>query len=57
MCSLLPCSLTSSVSKPPQFLHELWTLAIKMPTDDGKDRLFDVIVSGIMSEIPKTMDK
>ncbi|KAL5106448.1 Ubiquitin-protein ligase E3C [Taenia crassiceps] len=49
--------LTSSVSKPPQFLHELWTLAIKMPADGSKGRLFDVIVSGIMSEIPKTMDK
>ncbi|VDK31670.1 unnamed protein product [Taenia asiatica] len=48
--------LTSSVSKPPQFLHELWVLAIKMPTDDGKGRLFDVITSGVMSEIPKTMD-
>ncbi|KAL5964189.1 Ubiquitin-protein ligase E3C [Taenia solium] len=48
--------LTSAVSKPPQFLHELWMLAIKMPTDDGKGRLFDVITSGVMSEIPKTMD-
>ncbi|VDM30969.1 unnamed protein product [Hydatigera taeniaeformis] len=49
--------LTSSVAKPPQFLHELWATAIKMPTDDGKYKLFDIVASGIMPEIPKTMDK
>ncbi|CUT99271.1 ubiquitin protein ligase [Echinococcus multilocularis] len=49
--------LTSTVSKPPQFLHELWTLVTTMSTDNGKGRLFDIIASGTMTEIPRTMDK
>ena len=49
--------LTSSVSEPRQFLHDLWNLATKMTNDDKTERLFDMIASKKLSDIPKAIDE
>ncbi|KAM7539297.1 hypothetical protein Aperf_G00000052337 [Anoplocephala perfoliata] len=51
-------TLTSSVSEPPQFLHDLWELvtSINVENGSGSKNIFESIVQKTIQDIPKEMD-
>ncbi|VDL49769.1 unnamed protein product [Hymenolepis diminuta] len=48
--------LTSSVSEPPQFIHDLWQLVTTIRGDNKVETIFDSIVNKTILDTPRNMD-